>query len=134
MFQDKFYRSTAPSDGGLAIPRHIRYNVLEKLVGKELAAVKEAFFETVKTGESSLPERTAGQISRLIAERQLASGDKLPSEFELAELLNVGRGTIREGVKLLYSSPGYSSYFYVSVPLLKHLPFKIAFLNSISIT
>ena len=63
--------------------------------------MKEAFFETVKTGESSLPERTAGQISRLIAERQLASGDKLPSEFELAELLHVGRGTIREGVKLL---------------------------------
>lgn len=59
------------------------------------------FFETVKTKESSLPERTAEQISRLIVERQLTSEDKLPSEFELAELLHVGRGTIREGVKLL---------------------------------
>lgn len=61
----------------------------------------EDFFETVKTKESSLAERTAEQISRLIVERQLTSEDKLPSEFELAELLHVGRGTIREGVKLL---------------------------------
>lgn len=59
------------------------------------------FFETIKTKESSLPERTAEQISRLIVEQQLTSEDKLPSEFELAELLHVGRGTIREGVKLL---------------------------------
>lgn len=63
--------------------------------------MKEAFFETVKKTESSLPERTAEQISRLIVERQLTCGDKLPSEFELAELLHVGRGTVREGVKLL---------------------------------
>jgi len=43
----------------------------------------------------------AEQISRLIVEQHLTSGDKLPSEFELAGLLHVGRGTIREGVKLL---------------------------------
>lgn len=63
--------------------------------------MNENCFETIKTKESSLPERTAEQISRLIMERHLTSEDKLPSEFELAELLNVGRGTIREGVKLL---------------------------------
>ena len=63
--------------------------------------MNEDLFETIKTKESSLPERTAEQISRLIVERQLTSEDKLPSEFELAELLHVGRGTIREGVKLL---------------------------------
>ncbi len=63
--------------------------------------MKEAFFETVKKTESSLPERTAEQISRLIVERQLTREDKLPSEFELAEMLHVGRGTVREGVKLL---------------------------------
>ena len=61
----------------------------------------EELFETVKTKESSLAERTAEQISRLIIERHLTSKDKLPSEFELAELLHVGRGTVREGVKLL---------------------------------
>jgi len=63
--------------------------------------VNEDFFENIKTKESSLPERTAEQISRLIVERQLTCEDKLPSEFELAELLHVGRGTVREGVKLL---------------------------------
>lgn len=58
-------------------------------------------FQNVKTKDSSLSEQTAEQISRLIVERQLTSEDKLPSEFELAKLLHVGRGTIREGVKLL---------------------------------
>lgn len=63
--------------------------------------MNESCFETIKPKEPSLPERTAEQISRLIMERHLTSEDKLPSEFELAELLNVGRGTVREGVKLL---------------------------------
>ncbi len=49
----------------------------------------------------SLAERVAQQISELIKERDLNIGDKLPNEFELAESLNVGRGTIREAVKLL---------------------------------
>lgn len=60
-------------------------------------------FENVKTKENSLPERVADQISQLIIERQLTSGDKLPNEFELASQLHVGRGTIREAVKLLVS-------------------------------
>lgn len=63
--------------------------------------MKDSFFEHIKTKEGSLPEQTAKQISRLIAEQHLPSGAKLPSEFELAELLHVGRGTVREGVKLL---------------------------------
>ena len=63
--------------------------------------MKENFFENIKTNESSLPERTAEQISKLIIERRLTSEDKRPSEFELAELLHVGRGTVREGIKLL---------------------------------
>lgn len=61
----------------------------------------ETHFEAINAKDVSLPEQTAEQISRLIMERHLTSEDKLPSEFELAELLNVGRGTIREGVKLL---------------------------------
>ncbi|HIV68636.1 MAG TPA: FadR family transcriptional regulator [Candidatus Butyricicoccus stercorigallinarum] len=63
--------------------------------------MKEACFENIKSKESSLPERTAEQISKLIVEQHLTCEDKLPSEFELAELLHVGRGTVREGVKLL---------------------------------
>lgn len=60
-----------------------------------------SFFDTVKTGDASLPERVAGQISQLIIDRHLTCEDKLPNEFELAEQLHVGRGTVREAVKLL---------------------------------
>ena len=58
-------------------------------------------FENVKTKDSSLPGQVADQITQLIIERHLSSEDKLPNEFELAAQLNVGRGTIREAVKLL---------------------------------
>ncbi len=58
-------------------------------------------FENVKTKETSLPERVAEQISQLIIDQHLTAEDKLPNEFELAAQLNVGRGTIREAVKLL---------------------------------
>lgn len=60
-----------------------------------------SYFETVKTKETSLPERVADQISQLIIEQHLTCDDKLPNEFELATQLHVGRGTIREAVKLL---------------------------------
>ena len=59
-------------------------------------------FKTVQQHkELSLSERVAEQISDLIKEQNIGIGDKLPNEFELAENLNVGRGTIREAVKLL---------------------------------
>ncbi|MBS5521689.1 MAG: FadR family transcriptional regulator [Clostridiales bacterium] len=48
-----------------------------------------------------LPERAAEQIKALIRENQWEAGDKLPNEFEMARQLSVGRGTIREAVKLL---------------------------------
>ena len=51
--------------------------------------------------EIPLSEKVAQQIGNLIKERNIQIGDKLPNEFELAESLNVGRGTIREAVKIL---------------------------------
>ena len=51
--------------------------------------------------ELSLSERVAQQISDLIKEQNIGMGDKLPNEFELAESLNVSRGTIREAIKIL---------------------------------
>jgi DNA-binding FadR family transcriptional regulator len=50
-----------------------------------------------------LAEQIAEKICRLIHERRLSQGEKLPSEPELAQLFHVGRGTIREAVKLLIS-------------------------------
>ena len=50
-----------------------------------------------------LAEQVQEQIYQYILETPIAVGAKLPNEFELAEILNVGRGTIREAVKLLVS-------------------------------
>ncbi|MDR2509664.1 MAG: FCD domain-containing protein [Spirochaetaceae bacterium] len=50
-----------------------------------------------------LTSQITGQICQLINERHLAVGGKLPSENELARLFCVGRGTVREAVKLLIS-------------------------------
>lgn len=63
--------------------------------------LNSSYFETVKSKDTSLPERVADQISQLIIDKRLTSEERLPSEFELAEQLNVGRGTIREAVKIL---------------------------------
>lgn len=62
----------------------------------------DSLFKTVQQQKDvRLSEKVAIQISDLIKERNIGIGDKLPNEFELAESLNVGRGTIREAVKLL---------------------------------
>lgn len=50
-----------------------------------------------------LAERVADRIGELIITNDIQRGEKLPNEFELAESLNVGRGTIREAVKILVS-------------------------------
>ena len=55
----------------------------------------------VKHSSKSLPEQVADKISHLIIEHRLQNGDKLPNEFELAEKLNVSRGSVREAVKIL---------------------------------
>ena len=63
-----------------------------------MASMGEYIFETVKDKELLLAEQVAGQIRQLIIDRQLTNGEKLPNEFELAQQLNVGRGTVREAV------------------------------------
>lgn len=50
-----------------------------------------------------LAQIAADHITDYILEEHLSSGDKLPSEGELMESLNVGRGTIREAIKILAS-------------------------------
>ena len=45
----------------------------------------------------------ADQLIQIIITDELQAGDKLPNEFELAKLLNVGRSTIREAMKKLES-------------------------------
>lgn len=50
-----------------------------------------------------LAEQVADYILKLIVDSGLEAGAKLPNEFELAERTGVGRGTIREAVKILVS-------------------------------
>ena len=50
---------------------------------------------------SSLAEQVADQINQVIIDQNINAGEKLPNELELAARLTVGRGTIREAVKLL---------------------------------
>lgn len=51
----------------------------------------------------TLTETTANRLIQLIKDRHLNPGDKLPTETELSQLLDVGRNTLREAQKILVS-------------------------------
>lgn len=57
--------------------------------------------QTVEKPVKPLVEQVVDQIRTLIIEQHLSIGSKLPTEMELAQQLNVGRGTVREAVKQL---------------------------------
>lgn len=50
-----------------------------------------------------LAEQVAEYIRNDVLERGLEAGAKIPNEFELASAIGVGRGTIREAIKILVS-------------------------------
>jgi len=50
---------------------------------------------------NALSERIADQLTDMIAQRRFQPGDKLPSEPELAEELQVSRTTLREALRIL---------------------------------
>ena len=56
------------------------------------------------TKEKLLPEQTAEKMKGYIEGNGLKVGDKLPNEFQLAEICGVGRSTVREAIKLLVFS------------------------------
>ena len=49
--------------------------------------------------EKLLPEQTAEKIRGYIEGNGLKVGDKLPNEFQLAEICGVGRSTVREAIR-----------------------------------
>lgn len=51
----------------------------------------------------SLAEQAANQIEKMIIDNKLNPGDRLPNEMEFVSQLGVGRGTIREAIKILES-------------------------------
>lgn len=50
---------------------------------------------------STLPDAVVGQIKELISSGRLRSGDQIPTERELCEMLSVGRSTVREALRVL---------------------------------
>lgn len=57
----------------------------------------------INTSIKSLGEQTSERIIQLIINNDWSVGNKLPNEYELAEMLEVGRSTIREAIKALVS-------------------------------
>lgn len=51
----------------------------------------------------TLAELAAEKMISLIRQKSYATGDKLPTEVELSELLGVGRNTVREALRILVS-------------------------------
>lgn len=51
--------------------------------------------------QGSLSDRIAAQVERLMHDERLKPGDRLPSEREMAQLLNVSRPSLREAVRIL---------------------------------
>lgn len=66
------------------------------------------------------PQRIVEQFQHMIATKQLAPGDRLPSERVLATLLGVGRSTLREAMRALESlgfvetRPGQGTFLRVA--------------------
>ena len=54
-------------------------------------------------GDKTLAHSTAEKLVQYIREQQLAPGAKIPTEYELARMLGVGRNTLREAVRMLAS-------------------------------
>jgi len=51
-----------------------------------------------------LSEKVAEDIRKMIYDNNLNPGDKLPNEIDLSKLINVGRSTVREAIKILVST------------------------------
>jgi len=56
---------------------------------------------TIHEARPSAVEMVIEKIKNLLIERKLAPGDMIPNETSLAESLRVGRGTVREALKIL---------------------------------
>lgn len=82
----------------------------------------------------SLAERAADKMENLIQDGLFVPGDKFPNESDLSEMLQVGRSTIREAIKILESRNvlkirrGYGTYVCQNVGITKD-PFGFRFMG-----
>lgn len=93
-------------------------------------------FESVE--KDLLPNKIVNSLLALIKERQLLPGDKLPPERELAQMMKVGRPSLRAALRALAVMnvieilPGSGTYVSSLEPerLVEHLDFVFALDNS----
>lgn len=64
---------------------------------------REGMIMVSDKGSGSLSEQVANRIKEYILLNDLKSGDKIPPEYELSQIMNAGRSTVREAVKYLAS-------------------------------
>lgn len=75
----------------------------------------------MQTTFTRVSDKITDQIKQLIEERQLATGARLPSERDLAELFDVSRSAVREAIRALNSQglvvtkPGGGTFVQVEV-------------------
>ena len=83
------------------------------------------------TKRQSRVELVISTFERLLIEKKLKPGDRIPNEFELTKSLSTSRGTLREAMKILASfgvveiKPGDGTY--VSQSMNKHLFDRLVF-------
>ena len=61
--------------------------------------VDKAIFKEI--GSKSVVEKIVDNIVNAIIEGELKPGDKIPTETQLCETMNVGRNSVREAIKIL---------------------------------
>ena len=75
--------------------------------------------------KKTLGQQTEDQLMKYILDNQIAIGEKIPNEFELAGIFDVGRSTIREAVKGLVSRVGCFLFFntYKKYLIFQHIKY-----------
>lgn len=66
-----------------------------------MAESRKAVWDWQTLGQGTLNGRIREEILRMLAERQVPPGDRLPSEREIAAALHVSRPSVREAVRAL---------------------------------
>lgn len=59
------------------------------------------FRTAVRAGRSTLSEAVAGEIEQMILEGELTAGERLPTELDLSEELEVSRSVVRDAIRTL---------------------------------
>ena len=85
--------------------------------------------------KTTLIDQTAMKLKEYIEKNKLSAGDKLPNEYELSKILNVGRNTIREAVRhlasrnILYTKQGAGTFISENTGIVED-PFGFSFTSN----